>query len=663
MVQACTGLSGLSGLVAAGVPTVLVANNATKPVLTFAGSSGTYDVQRSGSTPGSWTTVATGTASNPYTDSTAAAGTAYLYRARANGGPWSAPVWAVTKGQYVVNCQGYWAFSADGNDATANAGNMTLNGSPTFSGGKMVLNGSSQYATLAVSNGQPLDIHGVVSIEARFKLNNITDTQSIHWTQCANGPLLDLSFAAVHNTSIYLQYFDNAGTPNSVLRECNVSLSANVEYHVIGVIGSDHVPHIYLNGVLADGSLIGTPAARNAASATNATWGRAGNYNLQYLNGTLRDCALWNYDLSVGPTVTIPALYNQGTPVAYPFSGLYGSLPWNFANAMPFNANPIIPLGSFGTFYAGGVDSPYTGDAGFTTLDANGTLHSLPQVSPALGTPPTRSQGHFTTDATSLYTAWTPLGEAIHAGGSGTWNNDYFLHATYLKIGSTWYIFFSGANNAPGSATAEGVGVWTTTDWTTFTPSPNNPIICGTAHGAAFAVPSVVKVGTKYMMYGTDRGNPPAYAGVTSGQPSLGTCAKLVVYQCDVGADVTVGANWTGPTQVITDDSGDWDYGFDKYDVRVWTEGDGSLSMLYTSFANSLQYLGYAHCASGDGLTWTKSPISVLDIASAAGDAGQVGDPSILLVQSGGNTQLMLTYETTPTDPTLALAQMRVISR
>jgi hypothetical protein len=104
----------------------------------------------------------------------------------------------------------------------------------------------------------------------------------------------------------------------------------------------------------------------------------------------------------------------------------------------PYASNPILTLGSGGTFDAAGVISPFG--------------YYVPSLSPAwkLWYAGVDGAGLVTTgfaDSTDGIT-WTKRGQVVNVGGVGSFDHANAAYGTAILVGSTWYVYGAGCTTA-----------------------------------------------------------------------------------------------------------------------------------------------------------------------------------------------------------------------
>lgn len=274
------------------------------------------------------------------------------------------------------------------------------------------------------------------------------------------------------------------------------------------------------------------------------------------------------------------------------FIDYFNPLPFrDFTGITRYAGNPIVPKNT--TVY-----NTYGAGAPFFKLEnkIGSTYYAYVQVSS------TDVNGF---NDIALYTSddlliWTPQGIVIDKG-TGLWDNTLLLHPTTVKIGSTWYMYYSAKN----AALKYNIGLATSTDLVNWTKHASNPIYT-TATGAYS--PCVIQIGSTYYMY---------YWNAVIG------AGALMEY-----ATSSDGVTWTyGGIALPTPTATEWDYDASNMrliDPSVIRNSNGIYEMIYTFSKGSFQQLG--HAVSYDGQTWYKYPAAIFAAGSAAWENAMVGD-------------------------------------
>jgi predicted GH43/DUF377 family glycosyl hydrolase len=236
---------------------------------------------------------------------------------------------------------------------------------------------------------------------------------------------------------------------------------------------------------------------------------------------------------------------------------------WRWTNLSKYGNNPILgpTNGSWegGWFVAGDVEK--IGDTFYLYYEGGG-----------------KSSRKIGLATSSDGINWTKYGSdpVLREGNPGDWDELFVTDADVLKVGSTWYMYYSGLDGP-----RERLGLATSTDGINWTKYENNPIL--EAEGNIWQ-PSVLKVGdTWYMWYGTH-----------NHEINLATSSD--------------GMNWTNSENnpVLRHGSfGEWD-NYSSFGCHVLLI-NGTYHMVYTgrSLRESRRYrIGYAQ--SSDGVNWTK---------------------------------------------------------
>lgn len=341
----------------------------------------------------------------------------------------------------------------------------------------------------------------------------------------------------------------------------------------------------------------GTPGVDTTARTPSGTF---------YLGSTGGSSSFWN---GVIRKITLyPSKVGFGISAVTPFRA--------FDAMVPYASNPIIPLNSPNAQVA--ADAPYIK----TTQNVGGVNYALSQGNNGPGS---KWQNIYVL-STSDFQAFTPLNLAWTATTSA-WDDHYLGHPAIIQIGATWYAYYSGMNSA---GTTENIGVATSTDFINWTKYAGNPVVTG----ANVAIPSVIKIGSTYIMYVSNR-----------------TSISITYYTSPDGLTWTLGGTalsvqgnswYGGVTQmndpyVVLNPQGFYEMTFSA----CWT--NGTWPTPYT-----IQSIGYA--TSTDGINWTvlQAPILQGDGIPGSYNQSYPGDsvlffnnPSVWLYWAGVDGSLI----------------------
>ena len=223
----------------------------------------------------------------------------------------------------------------------------------------------------------------------------------------------------------------------------------------------------------------------------------------------------------------------------------------------------------------------------------------------------------------NLYTStdlktWTPYGGNPVFSVDGQGANSYICHPAIIKIGSTWFKYFSYDKDSLSSK----IGLATSTDLINWTPYSGNPVWSG--HQGAWHThpysPCVIKIGGLIYLH--------CYTGGT--QPSQEYVTSTDGYTFTYG-----GVSFPGT------DPSDFDYGYQSgFDIWITQNPKGFYEEIYTANLGAGQVLCYA--ISADCKTWYKFQGPILPAQVGDGCLVFVGDDIYLLygkVNGGGKIQ------------------------
>lgn len=279
----------------------------------------------------------------------------------------------------------------------------------------------------------------------------------------------------------------------------------------------------------------------------------------------------------------------------------------------PVNApNPIIP-------YNTNVNNVLAADVPYinTSQLVGGTYYALTAGYAAAASAGQTALVYSTAD----FQTFTYVGLAWSCA-SGQWDDHSLTHPTCIKLGSTWYAFYTSMNS---TSTKEQVGVVTSTDFITWTKYGSNPVITDNV-----AVPSIVHIGSLLYLYVADR---------TAGN-------KIVYYTT---SDTTPFGPWVLGGDAVTIAKSDWDvWSVRVEDAMVVLNPQGYYEMTYSvENGNSNYRLPYtqqaqAYAISADGAPpWTKLQAPILQGDGIGGSINNkyAGDP--VMIFPGGSSVWM----------------------
>jgi len=187
-----------------------------------------------------------------------------------------------------------------------------------------------------------------------------------------------------------------------------------------------------------------------------------------------------------------------------------------------------------------------------------------------------------------------------------TWEAGYVIHPTTIKIGNTWYMYYSAIESGTNK---HQIGLATSTDLVNWTKHAGNPVYSAAADAAC---PSVIKIGSVYYLYYWDQ------VATWQGAIHYATSADGITW--------AYGGICIGVRQ--------YEWLFDKFPLDPWVirRSDGIYEMMITR-GGTAQQLGYA--ASYDGIHWHIHNGLVLEGGTDLWDTGSVGDGFLIEDVSG----------------------------
>jgi chitodextrinase len=256
-----------------------------------------------------------------YTDIGRTASTSYSYRVRAvdaagNLGPYSGTATATTQAPTRSLLAAY-AFNEGSGTSAADASGAGLTGTLTngatwgigHAAGAVLLDGVNDFVELG--NPAPLQLTGSMTLSA--------------WVNAAAFPRDDAAIVSKRSSSKIGFQLDTTvdrgprtigfklttSTGRDMLRYGATTLQANTWYYVTGVYNAATSElHVYRNGQLDDGTLVGTVSAAQQNSTATVNIGRrpaSSNYNF---NGRIDDVRIYNRALTAAEIQT-----DMNTPV------------------------------------------------------------------------------------------------------------------------------------------------------------------------------------------------------------------------------------------------------------------------------------------------------------------------------------------------------------
>lgn len=305
-----------------------------------------------------------------------------------------------------------------------------------------------------------------------------------------------------------------------------------------------------------------------------------------YLGSTGGSSAFWNG--LIRKITFYPAKRGFGVTAPTPLRG--------FDALTPYVSNPIIGLSSPNATVA--ADAPYIN----TAQNVGGVNYALTQGNNGPGS----KWQNINVASTADFQTFTSVGLGWTATASA-WDDHYLGHPAIIKIGATWYAYYSGMNSA---GTSESIGVATSTDLVNWTKYAGNPLITGNV-----AIPTVIQIGALYYLYVSNRGsiNITYYTSPDGLTWTLGGTA----------ISVSNSAWYSGVTQmndpfVVLNPQGFYEMTFSA----CWT--NGTWPTPYT-----IQAIGYA--TSTDGINWTvlNAPILQGDGVPSSYNQSYPGDSAL----------------------------------
>jgi predicted GH43/DUF377 family glycosyl hydrolase len=391
---------------------------------------------------------------------------------------------------------------------------------------------------------------------------------------------------------------DGSGTKGSYAIPSGYLMQAS-DYIVItlaikGVIGANQA-HFFINGVSVDDV---TPAGAEYTKPMiiGAGTGSGGLPPIQQASpfkGKVLALVVYNTSITDAQMSAVQQrmLQDSITITSTRFSGLtrYGS-------------NPTVTHNS-GAYNAFGVSTPF-----FKIENKIGnTYYGIAQGSPT---------NWSTWDNFILYTStdlinWTDQGVILTKGAVGAWDNAYIVHPCTVKIGSTWYMYYSAINGLSV------IGLATSTDFVNWTKYGATAIYSGNGTSHAYS-PCVILIGSTYYMY--------YWNGHSNSTAAL-------EYATSVD-----GITWAyGGVALAKPLSTDWDYFAGNgitIDPWVIKNSNGYYEMVYTATNVGIdQDLGYA--ISSDGKTWYKHNGAILNATGAGWESTWLGDPCLVELTDG----------------------------
>ena len=493
-----------------------------------------YNVKRSTTSGGPYTTVATGVATTSYTDTGLSAGVKYYYVVSAVSGGLESLNSAEAG---VARLWAYWAFDETGGttaiDSTGNGRNGTLVNGPARTAGlfgnAVDLSGTNQYVSLpsGVVNGLTnFTIAGWVNLDAASTWTRAFDfgsgtTKYMFLTANAGSAV---RFAiTTSGTGGEQQISGTAALPTSLWTHFAVTLN--------GGTGT-----LYVNGV-AVGSNPGMTLAPASLGATTQNYLGKSQYSDPYLNGRVDDFRIYADALSASDVANLYA--GQAPPIApagltaIPVSASQINLFWNaFANATSYKVKRAATSGGPFTAVASGVTATNYTDSGLAggtvyyyavsaVVSGSETLNS-PQVTAVTLSPTYGSLAHRYSFSE---TSGTNVADSI---GGPAWNGT-------LPNGGTWgggQVQLAAANSQSVQLPAGIVSNYTAVTvelWATFPNAlPANCFLFGfgnisgnTGYNYIFCQPSQGRIAITATNWSGEQNTSPNPSGNWSGQTNL----------------------------------------------------------------------------------------------------------------------------------------------
>ena len=242
-----------------------------------------------------------------FSDPGRSASTSYSYRVRAidaanNLGPYSATATATTPASTSGLVAAY-AFNEGSGTSAADASGSGLAGTLTNgagwgagrNAGAVLLDGVNDFVELG--NPALLQLTGSMTVSAWVNSAAFpVDDAAIVSKRASVGYQLDTTVDRGPRT-IGFKLTNSSG--GSMFRYGATALQANTWYHVTGVYNAATSElHVYLNGQLDDGTLLGTVTATQQNSSANVNIGRRPGTNSFNLNGRIDDARIYNRALT-----------------------------------------------------------------------------------------------------------------------------------------------------------------------------------------------------------------------------------------------------------------------------------------------------------------------------------------------------------------------------
>ncbi len=244
-----------------------------------------------------------------FSDLGRSASTSYSYRVRAidaatNLGPYSATATATTPASTSGLVAGY-AFDEGLGTSAADASGSGLTGTLTNgagwgtgrNAGAVLLDGVNDFVELG--NPALLQLTGSMTVSAWVNSAAFPVDDAAIVSKRAGGEVgyqLDTTVDRGPRT-IGFKLTNSSG--GDMFRYGATTLQANTWYHVTGVYNAATSElHVYLNGQLDDGTLLGTVSASQQNSSANVNIGRRPGYSSFNLNGRIDDARIYNRALT-----------------------------------------------------------------------------------------------------------------------------------------------------------------------------------------------------------------------------------------------------------------------------------------------------------------------------------------------------------------------------
>ena len=418
-----------------------------------------YNVKRSTSTGGPYTTIGTASTTG-YVDTSASPGTTYYYVVSAVSGGGSESLNSVEVGLTAPRA---WLKFDDGSgasaaDATGNGWTGTLQNSATWStgelGGAVSLNGSNQYVTLPTSV-----VNGLTNFTISAWLNLTANPSWARIFDIGTGTSNYMFLCANPGGANALRFAINTGSGEQVINGTALSLGTwtHVAVTIVGGVGT-----LYVNGQVV-GTNTGMTLNPSSLGATNQNYLGRSQYSDPYFNGKIDDFRIYATGLSgaeitslyqapFSPAVATaasasPSTVNSAT-TQLAVIGAYSGGEANLTYTWSTTGSPPAPV----AFSANGTNAAKNTVA---TFSAVGSYAFLVTIADPFGRSVT-STVNATVNQTMSSIGVSPAGEALAPNGQRQ-----FTATAYDQFGTVYpsqpSFVWSSSNSSLGSINAMGL--------------------------------------------------------------------------------------------------------------------------------------------------------------------------------------------------------------